>query len=249
MLRENFRNNGHHNQDAYSTVKIEAEQQRLNNCEYDVVVIDFETTGIKNPLENEKHDEILSVSMIDQDGNILLNTLCRPQKLKIWPEAQEIHGISPEMVKNQPSFEEILPVVKEILYKSKVVIAYNIKFEMKFLWGYDSACGNPGGTQLIHNVVWGPDPMLMYSAYIGVEKWQRLTTAASHFKYEFTAHDSLEDVRATLHCYKKLLEYVETHPEKDHIIQDGFRYNDGRQGKWIDYKNYTIRDDAEADIQ
>jgi hypothetical protein len=42
---------------------------------------------------------------------------------------------------------------------------------------------------------------------------------------------------------------VETHPEKDHIIQDGFRYNDGRQGKWIDYKNYTIRDDAEADIK
>lgn len=80
------------------------------------------------------------------------------------------------MVKNQPTFEEVFPQVKEILYKAKVVIAYNIVFEMQFLWGFDLAFGKPGGTQLIRNVVWGPDPMLMYSAYKGVEKWQKLTT-------------------------------------------------------------------------
>lgn len=44
--------------------------------------------------------------------------------------------------------------------------------------------------------------MLMYSAYKGGEKWQKLTTAAKHFKFDFSAHDSLEDVKATLHCYK-----------------------------------------------
>lgn len=232
--------------EKYASRRV-TEQQRLDNCEYDVVVIDFETTGIKNPLENEKYDEILSVSIIDQDGNVLLNTLCKPQKRKSWASAQEIHGISPAMVKNQPTFEAVFPQVKEILYKAKVVIAYNIAFEMQFLWGFDLAFGKPGGTQLIRNVVWGPDPMLMYSAYKGVEKWQKLTTAAKHFKFDFSAHDSLEDVKATLHCYKKLLEYVEKHPDKDYIIKYGFLYNDGKQGKWIDYKNYTIRDDAEVD--
>ena len=185
----------------------EKELQRLNSCEYDLVVIDFETTGLKSPLDSEKYDEILSVSIIDQNEKVLLNTLCKPIRRKTWKKAQEIHGISPAMVKNQPSFEEIFPIIKEILYKAKVVIAYNIPFEMSFLWGFDLEFGKPGGTQLIRNVVWGPDPMLMYSAYKGVERWQKLSTAAKHFNFDFSAHDSLEDVKATLHCYKKLLEY------------------------------------------
>lgn len=243
MIKENFPNTEITSEEAYASWRA-AEQRRLENCEYDVAVIDFETTGIKNPLDCEDHDEILSVSIIDQDGNILLDTLCIPQRLTAWPEAQAIHGISPEMVKDQPSFADIFPAVKEILYMSKVVIAYNIKFELKFLWGYDRKLGNPGGTQLIRNVVWGPDPMLMFPAYLGVERWQRLTAAANHFGYEFNAHDSLEDVRATLYCYRKILEYAEKHPEKDDIIRRGFLYNCGRRGKWIDYKDYTIGEDA-----
>ncbi len=227
----------------------EAELQRLEKCEYDLVVIDFETTGIKSPLDGERYDEVLSVSIIDQDGNTLLNTLCKPQKRKTWANAQEIHGITPSMVKNQPFFEDVFPKVKEILYKSKVVIAYNIDFEMRFLWGFDLVFGKPGGTQLIRNVVWGPDPMLMYSAYKGIEKWQKLSTVARHFKYDFSAHDSLEDVKATLHCYKQLLEYVKRNPDKDYIIKYGFLYDDGKQGKWIDYENYTIRDGAEIDYK
>ena len=142
---------------------------------------------------------------------------------------KEIHGISPAMVKNQPSFEEIFPMVKEILYKSKLVIAYNIEFEMNFLWGFDLTFGKPGGTQLIKNVVWGPDPMLMYSAYKGTERWQKLSSAAKHFKYQFNAHDSLEDVKATLHCYKKLIEYVKNNPDKDYIIKYGFLYESGKK--------------------
>ena len=228
-------------------VRHEAELKRLENCKYDVVVIDFETTGLKSPFDGEKYDEILSVSIIDQDENVLLNTLCKPKRRKTWAKAQEIHGISPSMVKNQPTFEEVFPTVKEILYKAKVVIAYNIPFEMKFLWGFDLELGKPGGTQLIQNVVWGPDPMLMYSAYKGNEKWQKLSAVARHFKFEFSAHNSLEDVKATLHCYKKLLEYVEDNPDKDYIIKYGFLYDDGKKGEWIDYNTYTIRDGAKFD--
>lgn len=37
-----------------------------------------------------------------------------------------------------------------------------------------------------------------------INKWQKLSTAASYYGYKFKAHDSLEDVRATLYVYKKL---------------------------------------------
>ena len=40
--------------------------------------------------------------------------------------------------------------------------------------------------------------------YFGDYKWQKLSTAASYYGYKFKAHDSLEDVRATLYVYKKL---------------------------------------------
>lgn len=223
------------------------EEKRLSNCIYDIVVIDFETTGIKSPMDGEKYDEVLSVSIVDQDGNTLINSLCRPQRRKTWAAAQEIHGISPAMVKGKPTFEELFPAIKEILYKSKLVIAYNIDFEMRFLWGFDLEFGKPGGTQLIRNVVWGPDPMLMYSAYSGVEKWQKLAVVAKHFKFPFEAHDSLEDVKATLHCYKKMLEYVQNNPEKDHILKCGFLYDSGKKGTWIDLNSYSLLDDVPVD--
>lgn len=221
------------------------EKERLGICIYDFVVIDFETTGFKSPMDGEKYDEILSVSIIDQDGNVLLNSLCKPQRRKTWGKAQEIHGISPAMVKSQPTFEELFPMVKEILYKSKLVIAYNIEFELKFLWGFDLEFGKPGGTQLIRNVVWGPDPMLMYCAYKGNERWQKLSTVAKHFKYKFEAHDSLEDVKATLYCYKKMLEYVNANVDKEYIINYGYLYDDGRKGKWLDLNTYEITDEVE----
>ena len=35
-------------------------------------------------------------------------------------------------------------------------------------------------------------------------KWQKLSKAAAYYGYKFKAHDSLEDVRATLYVYNKM---------------------------------------------
>ena len=45
-----------------------------------------------------------------------------------------------------------------------------------------------------------------WSSYHESYKWQKLTTCAKYYGYEFKAHDSLEDVKATLFCYKKMIE-------------------------------------------
>ena len=226
--------------------KIEQEQARLKQCDHDLVVIDFETTGIKSPMETfltgGKYDEILSVSIIDQDGNILLNSLCRPELRKSWSKAQEIHGISPAMVKDKPTFAELFPLVKEILLKSKIVIAYNIDFERQFLYGFDAEFDFPGDKKIREQIVWGPDPMLMYCAYRGNEKWQKLSTVAKHFNFSYEAHDSLEDIKATLYCYKRILEYVKSTSDKEYIIKYGFLYEDDRKGEWIDVYSYNIGD-------
>ena len=205
-------------------------EERLANCIYDLVVIDFETTGLNSNFLNDRMDEVLSVAIIDQDGNTLLSTLCGTSKRKTWAKAEEIHGISPAMVKGLPTFSDILPQVKDILYKARKVIAYNIPFEMGFLWAYDAINDFPNGTKIREMVDWGEDPMLMHAAYKGVLtkyndfKWHKLAVAAEHFKYPFKAHDALEDVKATLHVYKSLLKYIAAYDDKEYILKYGKCY-------------------------
>lgn len=55
--------------------------------------VDCETTGLKPGT-----DEVLSISVIDQTGRLVFNSLIRPERRKKWVDAQNIHHISPEMV-------------------------------------------------------------------------------------------------------------------------------------------------------
>ena len=70
---------------------------------YKKVILDFETTGL-----NAEYDEILQVSAIDQDGNVLINEYCKPKNINSWEDAEEIHGISPDMVKGKIHLKIIL---------------------------------------------------------------------------------------------------------------------------------------------
>ena len=66
---------------------------------YDLVVLDFETTGL-----DEMDEEILQVAIIDQDGNKLMSELCCPVVITGWPEAEAVHRISPADVKREEGF-------------------------------------------------------------------------------------------------------------------------------------------------
>lgn len=161
------------------------------------VVIDFETTGFR-PGE----DEILQVSIIDGEYNVLLNEYCKPLKKDSWEDAERVHGITPQIVENALPFENYKAAVLEILNKANYVIAYNTGFEEGFLRAY--------GIE-ISQKKW-VDPMLIfaeiygdYNEYYGNYKWQSLSKCANYYDYPFQAHDSLEDVKATLYCYKKMV--------------------------------------------
>lgn len=43
-----------------------------------------------------------------------------------------------------------------------------------------------------------------WSEYYCDYKWQRLTTAARYYGYDFTTHDCLDDALAALYVYKKM---------------------------------------------
>lgn len=96
-----------------------------------IATIDFETTGLK-----AGEDEVLQVSIIDENYNVLLNAYCRPNNKDSWEDAQAVHGITPLMVANELPFERYVPTVLEILSKADKVIAYNAAFEDSYLKAY-----------------------------------------------------------------------------------------------------------------
>lgn len=186
------------------SVKEPTPQKKTKKPKEHFAVIDFETTGLNYNFRSPPMDEILSVAIVDQDGNEVFHTYCNTIKLKTWYKAQTIHGISPKDVKGYPTFVEIMPKVIEILSSFDYVISYNVPFEKFFLENY-AQLYTPKDFS-IQKIRWGRDPMEMFMNYMNSNKFLSLETAAEHFGYHYNAHDALEDARAALHVYNALQE-------------------------------------------
>lgn len=168
------------------------------------IVIDTETTGL-DPFD----DELLQVSIIDTDGNVLFDSYFKPLSHNEWLEAETVNGISPEMVANAPSIYEKAADIYAILSAADMIIGYNTHFDLYFL-------SNNG--LILSDSVKIVDVMELFapiygkwSDYHGSYKWQKLITAAEYYGYDWskrseTAHNSLADCFATLYCYNKINE-------------------------------------------
>ena len=85
-----------------------------------VLFFDLELTGFYD------HDEILSITIVDGFGNMIMDTLVRPVATKSWKRTEEIHKITPDMVKDAPVLADLVPRLKEIFADAENVIAYGV---------------------------------------------------------------------------------------------------------------------------
>ena len=85
-----------------------------------LLFLDLETTGLYDA-------EIVQIGIIDQDGKVLIDTLIKPT-IPIPESAQNIHGISDEMVAGAPGFVDVYPRLAEVLTGQRVII-YNVEFD------------------------------------------------------------------------------------------------------------------------
>ena len=102
-----------------------AEGDAHRNAEYHmkrerVLFFDLELTGVYD------HDEIISVSIMNGAGEMLMNTLVRPTHKKKWKQTEKIHGITPAMVADAPLLSDLTPRIKELFAGADVIIAYGI---------------------------------------------------------------------------------------------------------------------------
>ena len=105
----------------FPTDKANAIAKARRYAAQDPLFLDTETTGIKNI------DEICEIAIIDLAGNVLINSLVKPTK-PIPDVATEIHGITNDMVKDAPTFRDLLPQLQELL-TGRTVLVYNVEFD------------------------------------------------------------------------------------------------------------------------
>lgn len=159
--------------------------------------IDLETTGL-----NFARDEILQIAIVNGDGEPLIDELVKPEKRSTWPAAQKVTGISPSDVADKPPFGHHRRRIVETLRDAELLVGYNLRFDLGFL--------KAAGIELPR--CWYFDVMREYTFVARVRGrdgqylWRPLHECAQHYGIEFSPHDALSDIQATMLCFKRMLD-------------------------------------------
>ena len=172
----------------------------LNVAPEKIIIFDTETTGF-NPYGN---DEILQIAIIDGNGNELFKSYIKPDMRKTWTKAAEKNGITPRMVKDAPHFSDVEEEIQNIFNNAEVIIGYNVEFDIRFMDAYGIKIKD--NTKIFCVMQEYAVAKGVRNEYYGDYKWSKLEQCARDYNYKFKAHDAYEDAKATLHCYKSLLE-------------------------------------------
>ncbi|MBW7859499.1 MAG: DNA polymerase III subunit epsilon [Rhodocyclaceae bacterium] len=108
----------------------ELDDRLLSELTY--TVFDTETTGL-NPSQGDEIIQIGATRIVN--GKLLksesFEQLVDPRR-PLRPESIPIHGIQPEMLRNQPTIDKVLPAFHAFA-KDTVLVAHNAAFDMRFL--------------------------------------------------------------------------------------------------------------------
>ncbi len=171
------------------------------------VIFDTEATGVG------ENDEIIQIGIIDQDGNIVLDQLIKPDQPIL---NSHYHGITDDMVEDAPPFSAVYQRIKEAL-DGKIVVAYNFEYDNRMLQQNIAKYGPEYAMQPItfaaqHCAMnWYAQFNGEWDDYHGNYRWVKLREALAAFglKHEdfgTKEHDACTDARATLALIRKMAE-------------------------------------------
>jgi len=137
------------------------------------IYLDTETTGL------DEDAEIIQIGVIDEDGNVLLDTLVQCES-EIPKEATAVHGITKEALKDTPSWPEIHELLCQVLSDVGIVYIYNADFNNRLIAqtasrhdlevpDYESVCLMKRFANVYNNGRWSWSKLIYACDDIGVE--------------------------------------------------------------------------------
>ncbi len=194
---------------------------RLNKVQF--TILDTETTGVNL---NDGH-EIIEIGMVHFSGGEITDsfeTLLRPATPQTT-EALAVHKISPESLKNAPSFADMAGRIVDFIGET-VIVAHNRNFDMTFIDTSLRRIGRP----VLGN--WSIDTLLLSQELWPNFSCHCLRCLGPGLKLgESGTHRALDDVFATTALLKKIIEEL-SQTEKDtlrnlHPVQNDYTWESG----------------------
>lgn len=154
-----------------------------------ILLLDSETTDL--------YGEIIELAIIDLSGNALYNRRFNPLSV-IQPGAQAIHGLTVEMLVNEPRWSAEIEIIRALVASAEKVLIYNASFDIDCLGRTCYLHSVPGltfktGCLMEMYAQW----FGQWSSYRRSYKWQRLTGGD---------HSALGDCRAALAALREMAE-------------------------------------------
>lgn len=169
------------------------------------IIGDTETTGLG---PTRKAVEV-AIKQVDEDMNDLSewHSLIDPE-IPIDPEAQAIHGISYDMVRDKPTIEEFITYVLGKPFEEDVcLIGHNVSFDYPML-----AC--------IGNITHTICSLELARAYVQGPINYKLQTLREYFNIEVDhAHSAMGDVNITQQVLKRIIK-ISGRPLESHAMTE-----------------------------
>lgn len=159
------------------------------------ISIDFETA-------NPNYNSACQIGIVEISNGKIKETFksyIKPSNMDFSPYNIKIHKITPDLVENAPTFNELWPKISKYFNSEKNIIAHNAKFDMAVL----KACLNEYEIKIpIFNYMCSME----IAKVLNVECNYNLKDLSTYFNYEFNHHDALDDAKACAHIIISLLD-------------------------------------------
>lgn len=169
----------------------------------DFVAIDLETTG-KYPLV----DEICEVALIrfNEKGETLdtWSSLVFPSKGKMSKVAQQVHGISLEELKGEPTLRDLAKPIADFV-KGSSLVGHNLQFDLGFLAYEIMEALQKGLSRKFSNLNFCTS-LISLQSHPKLSS-HRLAFLCEHFKIDTAPnHRAMQDAKACMEVFLKILE-------------------------------------------
>ncbi|MBX9720511.1 MAG: 3'-5' exonuclease [Candidatus Obscuribacterales bacterium] len=180
---------------------IDWARERLSKRDF--VILDTETTG------TDESDEVVQIGIIGPDGEFLIDSLVRPERPRTMPaKAQEVHGISIEMLEDAPTmFELAIDIMNAIAGRS--VVCFNDTFDMRLIEQTDAKYNISGRGRSLE--MKSRCAMIAYAQFIGQKgkysneyAWQKLPRRVVQ------SHKAVDDCKLTLDLIQEISDILKS---------------------------------------